>query len=77
MASSSLIAFAGTLGALALGVIGPTPALGHPETPASDGAHAATAPAPDDDIPAPPPTFHASPSFGQVSDPGSPGAGIV
>jgi protein SCO1/2 len=54
MASSSRIAFAGTLGALALGailgVIGPTPALGHPETPAA---------APDDDIPAPPPTFQA------------------
>lgn len=58
MANSSLIAFAGTLGALALGVIGPTPALGHPETPASDGVRAA-APAPDDDIPAPPPTFQA------------------
>ena len=57
MASSSLIAFAGTLGALALGVIGPTPALGHP-TPAGDGARAAAA-APDDDIPAPPPTFQA------------------
>jgi protein SCO1/2 len=62
MASSSLIAFAGTLGALALGVIGPTPALGHPETPSGDGKAATTAArgvAPDDDIPAPPPTFQA------------------
>jgi len=54
MASSSLIAFAGTLGALALGVFGPTPALGHPDT--RGGAAAA---APDDEIPAPPPTFQA------------------
>jgi protein SCO1/2 len=52
MASSSLIALAGTLGALALAAFRPAPALGHPPAPA--------APAPDDEIAVPPPTYKAS-----------------
>ncbi len=55
MASSSLIALAGTLGALALAVIQPTPALAHP----ADSAPAPPAVAADDEVPAPPPTYQA------------------
>jgi len=57
MASSSLIALAGTLGALALAVIQPTSALAHPAEPAP--APASRAVAPDDEVPAPPPTYQA------------------
>lgn len=57
MVSSSLITLAGALGALALAVTRPTLALAHPgdAAPAS-AAHAA---APDDEVPAPPPTYQA------------------
>ncbi|HEX7838386.1 MAG TPA: SCO family protein [Kofleriaceae bacterium] len=53
MASSSIIALAGTLGALALAALRPAPALGDP---AARGSGAAPA-APDDEIAVPPPTY--------------------
>jgi protein SCO1/2 len=56
MASSSIIALAGTFGALVLAVAGPAPALAHP---GADDQPAAPA-APDDGIPAPPPTYQAN-----------------
>lgn len=62
MASSSIIAFAGTFGALVLAVARPIPALAHPgdgdadDKPAASGKPAA----PDDEIPAPPPTYQAN-----------------
>lgn len=55
MATSSLIARAGVLGALAALAAWPASALGHPGTP-GERSGAAT---PDDDIPPPPPTFKA------------------
>jgi protein SCO1/2 len=58
MATSSRIARAGVLGALAAlaaAAAWPAPALGHPDTPGERSG----APAPDDEIPTPPPTFQA------------------
>jgi len=70
MASSSIIAVAGTFGALALAATPAAHALGHPPAPArgddrrAPGPAAAparpAAPAPDDEIAAPPPTYQAS-----------------
>jgi protein SCO1/2 len=66
MASSSLIALAGTLGALALAALGPAAALGHPVAPGDERKAAAAVPAapapaaPDDEIEPPPPTYQAN-----------------
>lgn len=63
MASSSLIAFAGLAGALGLALARPTMAFAH-EADTATPASAAPAPgkssAPDDEILAPPPTYHAN-----------------
>jgi protein SCO1 len=56
MASSSVIALAGALGALGASALGEAPAQGHPADPAPAPA---AAPAPDDEIPPLPPTFQA------------------
>jgi protein SCO1/2 len=55
MASSSIIALAGTLGALVLAVPRPAPALGDPAAPGTEAKPAA----PDDEIAPPPPTYKA------------------
>jgi protein SCO1/2 len=61
MASSPTIALAAALGALALGALQPSPALGHPDTPEARGSAAPAAPAaPDDEVLRPPPTYHAN-----------------
>lgn len=57
MASSSTIALAGALGALALGAAWPAAALGHPAPPGDERPSAR--PGPDDEIPRPPPTYQA------------------
>jgi protein SCO1/2 len=57
MARSTLIAVAGTVGALALGATMPSRALGHPTDDAKASAPAAR---PDDEILAPPPTYQAN-----------------
>ena len=58
MASSSTIALAAALGAIALGALRPSQAHGHPPTPEAGGSAAPAAP--DDEIPRPPPTYHAN-----------------
>jgi protein SCO1/2 len=67
MASSSIIALAGTFGAVVLAVARPAPALAHPGQPPgqppghpNDAPAATNQPAPDDEILAPPPTYQAS-----------------
>jgi protein SCO1/2 len=58
MARSTLIAVAGTVGALALGATMPSRALGHPTDDAKPAPPARSAP--DEEILAPPPTYQAS-----------------
>jgi len=59
MASSSIIALAGTAGALVLAVARPAPVRAHPG-PEAEARPAAPAAAPDDQIPVPPPTYQAN-----------------
>ena len=60
MASSSILAVAGMFGAVAVAAM-PARALGHPDTRGDEARPAApAAPAPDDEIVAPPPTYQAN-----------------
>jgi protein SCO1/2 len=63
MASSSIIALAGTLGACVFAIAGTAPARAHPSEADAAATRTADRPAaalrPDDEIPAPPPTYEA------------------
>jgi protein SCO1/2 len=60
MASRSIIALAGTFGALVLAAAGPAPALAHPGEPGATSAAGDPPVASDDEILAPPPTYQAN-----------------
>src|SRR5262249_48183805 len=59
MASSSIIAITGMLGAIAFTAMTPARAFGHPPDEAPKPGTTPAPPAPDDEIPPPPPTYQA------------------